>query len=84
MGGYACRQEPDVLVFTLLEDEELLCDFCDVCDTFIDFRAVDANVPFKADFMPSLWSLVVAAWGDVHGHLSKLVGPGSGSSIVKA
>lgn len=54
-----------MLVFTLLEDEGLLCDFCDLCDAFIDFWAVDANVPFKADFMPSLWSLVVTAWGDM-------------------
>lgn len=60
--GLFCLQagaQPGVPVFTLLEDEGLLCDFCD------DFWAVDTNVPSKADFKPSLWSLVVTAWGDM-------------------
>jgi hypothetical protein len=43
------------LMFTLLGDEGLLRDFCDL---FIGFWTVDVSVPSKADFKPSLWSRV--------------------------
>lgn len=50
--GLFCLQagaQPRVLVFTLLGDEGLLCDFR---AAFLDFWAVDAYAPSKAAFKP--------------------------------
>lgn len=91
MGCYACRQELSRCADVYSAGgvgvgmRELLCDNCCVTHRCLDFWAVGWTCPLHvpSDLKPWPCSLVMTAWGDVHGHLGELVGSGSGSPSVR-